>query len=388
MSSDVTKRAVSAGLGVGALALLARRASADTPFSSFAFPSTGAPTARTLPDRLAEIKNVRDFGAKGDGVTDDAAAIQAAVNAVFGETGKPGTFNTNDNAYSGVVFFPPGTFIVKTPIQVLPANAEFNIHLLGVGLASRIFGQTPSGRYIFERLNLPGGGGTGLCSVEKLWMRGNCLYINHIQQFAVRDCRFQGNGIRSDWEVYPQIEIRNCEFSSAGDPTSVGVLTSAADIFESNFQGLGWGVKSSGIGGAAASCSLYGCRFEMNFTGVEFGGAINIHGCGFEGNGVAMHLSPLVCTISGVAVQPQDFAPGGGSREGLIIDNADTAVIMSSVFGGQDPHPGINILNNSGRLTFISTVAIGSKNQSSWSIPATPDPTAHPPYVFINCNNP
>src|SRR5262245_16468575 len=79
MSSDVTKRTLSAGLGVGALALLARRASADTPFSSFAFPATGAPTARTLPDRLAEIKNVKDFGAKGNGTTDDAPAINAML---------------------------------------------------------------------------------------------------------------------------------------------------------------------------------------------------------------------------------------------------------------------------------------------------------------------
>ena len=39
-----------------------------TPFASYAFPATGAPTPRTLPVRLSDIKNVRDFGAVGDGV--------------------------------------------------------------------------------------------------------------------------------------------------------------------------------------------------------------------------------------------------------------------------------------------------------------------------------
>src|SRR5215831_962139 len=98
MNSNVTKRTLSAGLGVGALALLAPRASADTPFSSFAFPATGAPTARTLPDRLGELKNVKDFGARGDGSTNDTAAIQAAINQ------------------AGTTYFPPGDYRVTRPI--------------------------------------------------------------------------------------------------------------------------------------------------------------------------------------------------------------------------------------------------------------------------------
>jgi hypothetical protein len=98
MSSDVTKRALSAGFGGGALALLAPRASADTPFSSFAFRATGAPTVRTMPDRLGDVKNVKDFGAPGDGTGDDAPAIQAAVNA------------------GGTVFIPPGNYNIGSSI--------------------------------------------------------------------------------------------------------------------------------------------------------------------------------------------------------------------------------------------------------------------------------
>jgi hypothetical protein len=73
MSTQLTKRAllskgaVSAGVGLGALELLAHGASADTPFTTFAFAATGAPTPRTMPDRLAEVINVKDFGAIGNG---------------------------------------------------------------------------------------------------------------------------------------------------------------------------------------------------------------------------------------------------------------------------------------------------------------------------------
>ena len=59
------------------------------------FLSTGSTTARTLANRFADVVNVKDFGAVGDGITDDTAAIQSAVNITT------------------EVFFPSGTYIVS-----------------------------------------------------------------------------------------------------------------------------------------------------------------------------------------------------------------------------------------------------------------------------------
>lgn len=43
--------------------------------------ATGSTAARDLRDRFGDVVNVKDFGAKGDGVTDDAAAFTAAASA-------------------------------------------------------------------------------------------------------------------------------------------------------------------------------------------------------------------------------------------------------------------------------------------------------------------
>ncbi|CAM0139143.1 unnamed protein product [Umbelopsis sp. WA50703] len=65
-------------------------------------------------DSWTVFRNVKDYGAKGDGVTDDSAAIQSAINAGGKGSGGNGFGTTGAPA---VVYFPSGTYAMGSAIQ-------------------------------------------------------------------------------------------------------------------------------------------------------------------------------------------------------------------------------------------------------------------------------
>lgn len=75
----------------------------------FSQTGTGA-VGRTTQDKLRDTASVKDFGAKGDGTTDDTAAITAAI-AAFPNQGSP-------NWKPWVLVFPPGRYLVSNTISI------------------------------------------------------------------------------------------------------------------------------------------------------------------------------------------------------------------------------------------------------------------------------
>lgn len=76
--------------------------------------ATGSTTARSLANRFADVVNVLDFGAVGDGVTDDTAAIVAAIQYAL-------------PFFKPIVYFPSGEYLVT---QII-INSARGITLMG-----------------------------------------------------------------------------------------------------------------------------------------------------------------------------------------------------------------------------------------------------------------
>jgi hypothetical protein len=78
-------------------------------------PSGAGAVTRTVDSKLKDTVSVKDFGAVGDGTTDDTAAIQAAINA------------NND------VFIPPGTYRCDSTITINSTYANRKLVTMSAG---------------------------------------------------------------------------------------------------------------------------------------------------------------------------------------------------------------------------------------------------------------
>jgi hypothetical protein len=85
-------------------------------YMSYVPAGTGAVTT-TVQAKLRESVSVKDFGAVGDGVADDTAAIQLAINAA-------------QLAGGGTVFFPAGSYKVSATLLI----NQPGVYLLGAGM--------------------------------------------------------------------------------------------------------------------------------------------------------------------------------------------------------------------------------------------------------------
>src|SRR6516165_1507093 len=105
--------------------------------------------SRTMPDRLDDVVNVKDWGTAGDGITDDTAAIQAALAHA----------SSLRRTHGAIVYFPRGTYLIKNPPLYLDRDwfaqpPPGHVKIIGEGRdVTKITGTHWTGNQSFSRNN-------------------------------------------------------------------------------------------------------------------------------------------------------------------------------------------------------------------------------------------
>ena len=121
-----------------------------------------------------ETLNLRDFGATGDGTTDDAPAFQKAFDALAAAGG-------------GILFIPEGKYVIATPVSKNFTGLAASITITGVESLTMPAPPTAEGDQLCLGLNLP----TEI--YPRTGAKNNAITIRGLKNLVIKDIAFVGS---------------------------------------------------------------------------------------------------------------------------------------------------------------------------------------------------
>lgn len=302
---------------------------------SVSFQQASAGSAiRNVGAKLKEFVSVNDFGAVGDGVTDDTAAIQAAVTAAI-------------TAGGGEVVFPAGNYLISAPIKLDKGTTEQNlrIKLKGAGQATRILASTTSTAGALTRLQpsrVAGAPGTDVdnYNVAAIFVvyAPNSTNVRH---FHIEGMRLGATGVAAGKQVIgvfaPRIALstfRDLWFDDLAEGIQVRNLF-LCDFQNIDFRSCGWGFRHNRTPGdfGGTSCSFDRVSIASCDRGWEFDNLVysSMNACSVEewasGNYAFRAVNRCIMSIN-IGIE-------NGNGPGLFIEGAAATSYAGATIGGR-----------------------------------------------------
>ena len=298
--------------------------------------------------------SVKDYGATGDGTTDDTAAIQNAITAAKASTQR--------------LFFPPGNYLISSTLNV-GGGFPGGLYVFGTGWDSQISLATHANCYIFSLgnvytpglvirdlfLSCNGGNQTSDSGGIDAYGAVNCLFENlqidtpfydgiylhndgtggFGHDNTISNCLFvngknTGTGLGQALEIFEADEnyIVNCTFGDNGNPNFTYPYHNGAQpggtvyqVFES--AGLNHFVCNSFVNGGQGVTILRANGSRNTFTNNIFDG----------GSGNQLHINGYASTIQGnIFANIGSNAGSGSPKAGVYLDGKSRIMVANNVF--------------------------------------------------------
>ncbi|KAK4441988.1 pectate lyase superfamily protein-domain-containing protein [Podospora aff. communis PSN243] len=309
-------------------------------------------------------RNVKDYGAVGNGLVDDTAAIQAAIT----DGGRCGANCGGSTIYPATVYFPPGTYLISSSLIMY-----YNTEMLGnpIDLPRLVAAPSFSGGGIIES-NVYTGQFTQ-------WYLNTANFMRSVRNFVI-DIRAGSQtamicGIH--WQVAQATSLENIYFYMTD--SAVNPATTQQGIYMDNGSG-GFLSDLYFVGGNVGAymgnqqCTSSGLYFSKAET------ALQIHwDWGWTMQNVVIDECSTGVTIVGGAGGPGSTGQGVGSmmrtdmrvsntplavKTSLFADNSTAFVLMNSRFENvpiivRDDHAATTLLAGSTGVTTVDAWGFG-----------------------------
>ena len=285
--------------------------------------------------------NVKDFGAKADGATDDTAAINAAMRTI-------------KNTGGGTLFFPRGIYRITSTLDFgTRGNVVPVVHVIGEGIrpGSESLGTVIKGDFAGDLVKF---------NTTSVLIRGIHFVMGPLGMSAIR---IEGsvNAVvewiqitsRGAYGLFAydnfSLNIRNIKLNGNHN-AGIGLYTSGHVLIEaSDITGWNEGIRASG-----ATANIIGSRLEVNKTALRLG--VNeagsnvalsrslISGNSLEANDIGIELNSVNNTVlSGMGMQGSSNAPSGMSKIGLLVGSVNDVVFSGMTINGSFSDAAIRI---------------------------------------------
>jgi hypothetical protein len=294
-------------------------------------PTPGTPVSQSLQTWLDQFASVTDFGAVGDGVTDDTAAINRALYQLYCREVNPQVRRS--------LFFPAGTYLVSGTINIPPYAM-----LYGEGTNSSV-------------ISLVNNGGA----------------VPYVAQTA-DSLQQTGANIGSNGAVPPQyVNISNLGFRSADPLSSVFLVGQAKNC---HFQNVGFYGPLTTTNLTTNANNTVGVDFksttslictEIVFDGCVFTGTVYAVNTGQQLQGIVFTNGKFITLYQGIVLGNGTVTNGGPTGVRIIGNFFNTIFLEGIVFGSSSN----NIqLNASGHNVFYD---VGNQFTGVTGTPSAPN---------------